>query len=360
MQGVFSICLSRKMVGKEMINDFQQEIVNRRIRLKDDIKKTSGTCAMILLVLAISTYAIGFGIIYSIKIIGPILGMDITTNEEAKIILGLSSEAYNFFVGYLPCILGDIVAIIIAMKTTKIRIKKDLFSKNKSTKRFVLIGTISCIGTGMVSSAVYATYSTILELAGITIPQPDFSLPTQSKYLILFLIYVCFLGPILEEIIFRGFILKSMQRFGNLTAIIVSSILFSMFHLNLVQFVNPVLMGIVLAFIAIKSKSIVPSIIAHVFNNSITFIATGVSTLERPLLIGIFGAVYLFVGVTAFILFISNYKNDFIEVIKEDTRILKTRQKVRVSFSGAWALAYIAFYVIFVVGFMILTNVFKS
>lgn len=348
------------MVGKEMINDFQQEIANRRLKLKYDIKKTGAACAMILLILALSTYGVGTGIIFGIKIIRPILGMDIITNKEAKVILGLSSEAYNFFVGYLPCIIGDILAIIIAMKTTKIKIRKDLFLKNKSTKRFVLLGTISCIGVGMVSSAVYAIYSTILGLVGITIPQPDFSLPTESKYLILFLIYVCFLGPVLEEIIFRGFILKSMQRFGNLTAIIVSSILFSMFHLNLVQFVNPVLMGIVLAFIAVKSKSIIPSIIAHVFNNSITFAVTAVSTLEKPLLMGIFGGVYLFVGVTAFMLFINNYKSDFMEVIKEDTRILKTHQKVKASFSGVWALAYIACYVIFVIGGMIITNIFKS
>lgn len=348
------------MVGKEMINDFQQEIANRRLKLKHDIKKTGGTCAMILLALAVSTYAIGYGITFSIKNIGPILGMDITTNKDAKVILGLSSEAYNFFLGYLPCILGEIIGIIIAIKTTKIKIRKDIFSKSKSTKKFILLGTVSCIGVGMVSSVIYAIYSTILEFGGITIPQPDFSLPTESKYLILFLIYVCFLGPVLEEIIFRGFILKSMQRFGNLTAIIVSSILFSMFHLNLVQFVNPVLMGIVLAFIAIKSKSIVPSIIAHVFNNSITFAITAVSTLKRPLLLGIFGSVYLFVGITVFILFISNYKNDFMEEIKEDTRILKTYQKVKASFSGAWGIAYIAFYVIFVVGVMIITNISKS
>ena len=51
------------------------------------------------------------------------------------------------------------------------------------------------------------------------------------------------------------------------------------------------------------------------------------------------------------------YGKDFIETIKEDTRILKTYEKVKYSFSGVWALAYIAFYIIFVAGFMILTNI---
>ncbi len=343
-----------------MINDFQEEIANRKLRLKKDIKKTGGNCARMLLILAISIYAIGFAIILGIKVRGMILGIDIKNNVDTNTILGLSSDAYNFLIGYLPCIIGDVIVIILAIKITKIKIKEDIFSKNKATKMFILLGTISCIGMGMISSTIYAIYSTIFKVAGIIIPEPDFSFPTQSGYLILFLIYVCFLGPILEEIIFRGFILKSMQKYGNLTAIIVSSILFSMFHLNLVQFVNPVLMGIVLAFIAIKSKSIVPSIIAHIFNNSITFALAGISLLKIPLLESILAGIYILFGISALTLFILKYGKDFVGIIKEDTRILKTYEKVKFSFSGVWALAYIAFYIVFVVGIMIVTNIIKN
>ena len=343
-----------------MINDFQEEIANRKLILKKDIKKTGGNCARLLLILAISIYAIGFTIILGIKIRGTILGINVKSNLETNTILGLSSEAYNFLVGYLPCIIVEIIIIILAMKTTKIKIKEDIFSKNRANNMFILLGTISCIGIGLISNIIYIIYSTIFKVAGITIPEPDFSFPTQSGYLILFLIYVCFLGPILEEIIFRGFILKSMQKYGNLTAIIVSSILFSMFHLNLVQFINPVLMGIVLAFIAIKSKSIIPSIIAHIFNNSITFVVAGISLLKIPLLESIVGGIYILVGVIVLALFIIKYSKDFIGVIQEDTRILKTYEKVRISFSGVWALAYIAFYIIFVVGIMIATNIIKQ
>jgi len=342
-----------------MISDFEQESENRKLSLKEDIKRTGGNFARMLLILAISTYVIGFIIILFIKVKGRILGIDTTTNNELNIILGISKDKYNFLVGYLPCVIGDIIAIIIAMKTTKIKFKEDILSRNKSPKRFILLGTISCIGTGMISSIIYLTYSTIIKYYGIIIPEPDFSFPTEGTYLILFLMYACFIGPILEEIIFRGFILKSMQKYGNLTAIIVSSILFSMFHLNLVQFVNPVIMGVVLGFIAIKSKSIVPSIIAHIFNNSITFIALGISLLKMPLVQSIFSVTYLFIGILALILFIRNYGKDFIELINEDNRILRTYEKVRYSFSGAWALTYIASYVIFVGGLMIVTNIIK-
>ncbi|OOM78511.1 CAAX amino terminal protease self- immunity [Clostridium puniceum] len=342
-----------------MINDFQQEVMSRKFSLKEDLKKTGGNCTRMLLILAILTYAIGYLFKLIIKTKGVILGIDIITNLEANIILGISKDAYSFWIGYLPCIIGDVVAIIIAIKTTKIRLRDDVFTSNKAPKMFVLLGTISCIGTGMISSMIYLIYSTIIKHYGIIIPQPDFTLPNQREYLVLFLTYVCLLGPILEEIIFRGFILKSMQKYGNLTAIIVSSILFSMFHLNLVQFINPVLMGTVLAFITIKSKSIFPSIIAHIFNNTIAFTATGISSLKMPVVEGLFGMVYLLVGVSALTLFVILYGQEFLQTLKEDTRILKTHEKIKYSFSGRWSLGYIAFYIIFVIGVMAATNLMK-
>jgi len=342
-----------------MINDFQQELMVRKLSLKEGLKKTGGNCARMLLILGILTYAIGFLIMFMLKAKGSILGIHAATNQEANIVLGISKDSYSFWVGYLPCIIGDAVAIIIGIKTIKIRLREDIFTPNKAPKMFVLLGTISCIGIGLISSMIYLIYSTIIKYYGLTIPEPDFTMPSQRGYLILFLIYVCLLGPILEEVIFRGFILRSMQKYGNLTAIIVSSILFSMFHLNLVQFINPVLMGIVLAFITIKSKSIFPSIIAHIFNNTIAFTATGVSLLKVPLVEELFGIIYLLVGVSALTFFVILYGKEFLQTINEDTKILKTHEKIKYSFSGKWSIGYITFYIIFVIGLMTVTNIVK-
>lgn len=342
-----------------MINDLRQEVMIRKLGLKEGLKKTGGNCARMLLILGILTYTIGYLIIFILKVRGSALGIDIKFDQEADIVLGIPKDQYNFLTGYLPCIIGDIAAIIIGIKTTQIQLKKDMFTPSKAPKRFVLIGTVSCIGVGLLSSIIYLIYSSIAKYYGITIPQPDFSFPSKSGYLFLFLMYVCFIGPILEEIIFRGFILKSMQKYGNFTAIIVSSILFSMFHLNLVQFINPVLMGIVLAFIAIKSKSIFPSMIAHIFNNTIAFIATGIASLKMPILEGTFSFIYLLIGISALIVFVTLYWGDFLKTLKEDVRILKTHEKIKYSFSSLWSIGYIVFYIIIVVGGMTATNIMK-
>lgn len=118
-------------------------------------------------------------------------------------------------------------------------------------------------------------------------------------------------------------------------------------------------MGIVLAFIAIKSKSIFPSMIAHIFNNSINFIVAGVASTELPALQASFSVIYLSVGIMALILFIIKYWSEFLKIINEDTTILKTYEKVRASFSGKWSIAYIIFYIVFIIGTTVATNVMK-
>ncbi|NSB42676.1 hypothetical protein B0P06_002447 [Clostridium saccharoperbutylacetonicum] len=341
--------------GKMMINDFEQEMEVKELELKAEIKKTGGKCSKILLILAISTYAIGYGIIFIVKFINYISKKYYHNNFS----ITFSDDVRSFLVGYLPCVLGDILAIIVAILITKIKLKEDLFTKNKASKSFILLGAVSCIGTGMISSIIYSIYYTILKTKGIIIPQPNFSFPNEKLYLILFLLYVCLVGPILEEIIFRGFILKSMRKYGNLTAIILSSILFSMFHLNLVQFINPILVGILLAFIAIESDSIFPSIIAHMFNNTITFILSAITLLKIPGVQMAFSFLYVIVGITALALFIIKYGKDFMKIIKEDTTILEIHEKIRASFSGGWSIAYIVFYIVFIIGTMLAINVMK-
>lgn len=334
-----------------MIDDFEQVVEERESALKAEIKRAGGKCSKILLILAISTYLIGYGGLGIIKIISMILKSNFQLSQI------FSKDGLNFLFGYLPCIIGDAISIIIAMLITKIKFKQDMFTRNKASKNFILLGSASCIGIGMISNIIFILYSTFFKLKGITIPQPDFSFPTQKVFLMIFLIYVCLLGPILEEIIFRGFILRSMQKYGNLTAIIVSSVLFSMFHLNLVQFVNPVLVGILLAFIAIKSESIFPSMAAHIFNNTMNFIIVAIQLLNIPILQSLSGIIYFTAGIIALTLFIMKYGKDFVEAIKEDKTILKTYEKVIISFSGAWSIAYIVFYIIFIVSTTLLTNI---
>ena len=76
------------------------------------------------------------------------------------------------------------------------------------------------------------------------------------------------LGPVLEELLFRGAVTKVLlQRYHPGTAILLSGLLFGLFHINPVQVVGACLIGFLLAWIYYQTGSLIPCILIHVLNN---------------------------------------------------------------------------------------------
>jgi membrane protease YdiL (CAAX protease family) len=89
------------------------------------------------------------------------------------------------------------------------------------------------------------------------------------------LLYVCIVAPIVEELIFRGAIMRSLERFGLNFSIVLSALIFGLFHIFTVQAVFAFFMGLILGYIASR-YSIKWSILAHILINSA---ATGMSAI---------------------------------------------------------------------------------
>ncbi len=99
--------------------------------------------------------------------------------------------------------------------------------------------------------------------------QGTFSCPeTVESFLWLFL-SLCVLAPVLEEIIFRGIIMRFLAPYGTLISIIVSAVGFSMLHFAPSIFIAILIIGIVLGFVRVYTNSILSCILFHsVFNFS--------------------------------------------------------------------------------------------
>lgn len=80
---------------------------------------------------------------------------------------------------------------------------------------------------------------------------------------------VVFLGPIVEEIIFRGITFNYIERASNhKVAIVLSAIIFGLWHMNIVQIVYVPIMGVILAFVYYYSgKNLLFPIVIHILNN---------------------------------------------------------------------------------------------
>ncbi|NHB67279.1 CPBP family intramembrane glutamic endopeptidase [Perlabentimonas gracilis] len=76
------------------------------------------------------------------------------------------------------------------------------------------------------------------------------------------------LAPVLEELIFRGIMLKGLlKRYSPATAIVASSVLFGVVHLNPWQFISALILGIFIGWIYYRTRSTSLAIIIHAFNN---------------------------------------------------------------------------------------------
>ena len=86
-----------------------------------------------------------------------------------------------------------------------------------------------------------------------------------SKTLSMFL-YAGIFGPVIEEIIYRGFLMKSLQKYGETFAILVSAAVFGLMHGNPLQSIFAFMVGLVFGYAAME-YSIYFSILLHVLNN---------------------------------------------------------------------------------------------
>ena len=85
--------------------------------------------------------------------------------------------------------------------------------------------------------------------------------------MILFFIQTAILPAIFEEYFIRDRVLNLCKKYGNLFAIIFSSLMFAILHMNLTQGIFAFLMGIILSVVVIKTKDLKTSMIIHFLNN---------------------------------------------------------------------------------------------
>jgi membrane protease YdiL (CAAX protease family) len=84
-----------------------------------------------------------------------------------------------------------------------------------------------------------------------------------------FLIVGAIFAPLVEEIFFRGFLFQGFRaRYGWVTAMLISSAIFAMAHLDVVVLIPTFILGCVLAYVFHRSNSIWPGIFLHFLVNS--------------------------------------------------------------------------------------------
>lgn len=181
-------------------------------------------------------------------LLGIILGLSFSIPRDQYIAVALA-------IGHIILFLIPFIAYQLK---TKQKIKDILPMKALSLKNIILIIILSILV--QVFSGLIGSVTSLIANNDVGNSVTDY----LTQYPFSLLVWsVAILPGILEEVIFRGVILTNYKPAGTFKAIIFSSLLFGIMHLDLYQFFYTATLGIFLGCLVHYTKSIYASILSH-------------------------------------------------------------------------------------------------
>lgn len=126
-------------------------------------------------------------------------------------------------------------------------------------------------------------------------------------------IYIVLLAPLFEELLFRKLICDRAIKYGQGIAVIVSGLIFGLFHLNLNQFFYAFLLGCFFAYIYVRTGNVKYCIVLHMMVNFVGSVLGGLllnnvdlQTRIGAMIFGLYGLCVYAIAITGIILLLVN------------------------------------------------------
>lgn len=145
------------------------------------------------------------------------------------------------------------------------------------------------------------------------------ALPINKTPLLLNILLIGGTAGICEEVMFRGVVQRSFEKFGAFLSISVTAFLFGLFHMDFQKLIGTFLLGMLIGFIVYRTNSLFAGMFAHFTNNSLAVLVSHISGKISPSNISAMQAN-------------ENYLNDYFSMLENMPAI----QKIAVI--GVWAL----------------------
>lgn len=175
-----------------------------------------------------------------------------------------------------PIMIASYAIIILVLSLFFVILKTSIFkvTKMRITKvRYLIDGALLGIG-------LYGIFQVAVSLLTYVLPkeiiesQSAHSSTILSGGITLAVIYTVFVAPLCEELVFRGLMTSSLE--GGMKkpfAVLITAILFSLVHLpSLIALGYTFLLGLILGFVYIKTKSLFPCILLHMAFNASNYL----------------------------------------------------------------------------------------
>ena len=229
---------------------------------RKNLRSTAGAVGALLL-----GHIAAMQLIYPIVVLILMAAGVLPSNALTETTLGVDNTTYLL-------IYGVVYALAMGLPLFIILFQKNKFfplSPAKPVKGTVgFFGVLGGIGVCMLANIVTSYLLAILSEFGVPIPEaPQMMDNTLTSYLLNLLI-IAVLPGILEELVFRGCVLRMLRPYGDLFAVFVSALIFGLMHGNIRQIPFAVIVGLVLGWLYVTTNNIWIPITVHFLNNAVS------------------------------------------------------------------------------------------
>lgn len=228
--------------------------------------------------------------------IGKMNGMNYTEEQVSHMLM-------NNGWGYLVTI--AIGLLILRLWQGKRFVSETLWTRGRPMKPGDFFNLLALtLGVQLVFSILVSLMEALFNLFGMSLMDSVESATMSADSFSMFL-YMGVGAPVAEEILFRGLILRKLQPYGKRFAIVLSALLFGIFHGNPVQIPYAFLVGLVLGYTAME-HNILWAMVLHMFNNLVLadMLTRLTSGLPKFVGNGIVGLVIMACGLASLVILI--------------------------------------------------------
>lgn len=186
---------------------------------------------------------------------------------------------YNLPMTGIAMILVNTVSAVVVLKMSKTCKLRSLITKPALGALDIILAVIGCVGISSADSLIMKVLSFFFGSSSGFIGSVIGSGIMSDNILIsiISIAYVAVLGPITEELLCRGAILATCSHISWRFGIIASALMFGIMHCNVSQLFNAFILGLLLAYVTLKSHSLIPAFLMHIANNTISIIQSIIS-----------------------------------------------------------------------------------
>lgn len=280
-----------------------------------------------ILLIAYMTLMQGFGLLA--EHVAPIIGIPATIAQPVAQIVGFAGA----------------VLILIATSLRLVRTKAfwlgDPTSRKRMTPRSALTLIAAMLLIQCVTNSIAMLLQKVLGLMGVQLKSASMDgingMVSESWLMVIAVVVV---GPLVEEIVCRGLVMRSLAGRDKMFALMTSAVLFGLMHGDVLQGIFAVMLGMLLGYVAME-YSLMWAVALHCVTNAFATFMTQVAAKQPPEVVGVIGLVLIALYIASAVLLFRRRA-----AIREYVAVNRSLRGSYVGWTSVWFLLMVAYFVV--------------